>query len=115
MTKRQRYLSYLLRMWQISDGKETVWRASLQSPNSEERHGFANLEELSDFLKGQAEQPKDARIKSGRRILHNDTIESHISCMKTRGGYKDETQTHTCLCFIDPGAGHPELWLSQQD
>jgi hypothetical protein len=66
MTKRQRYLSYLLRMWQTSDGKETVWRASLQSPSSEERHGFASLEELTDFIKDQAEQSKDVRIESGR-------------------------------------------------
>jgi hypothetical protein len=66
MTKRRRYLSYLLRMWQTSDGKETVWRALLQSPDGKERHGFASLEELTDFIKDQAGQPKDARTKSGR-------------------------------------------------
>jgi hypothetical protein len=63
---RQRYLSYLLRLWQTSDGKETVWRASLQSPNSEERHGFASLEELMSFLEAQAEQPEDERRKGSR-------------------------------------------------
>jgi hypothetical protein len=69
MTKqqpRQRYLSYLLRLWQTSDGKETVWRASLQSPSSEERHGFASLEELMNFLEAQAEQPEDERRKGSR-------------------------------------------------
>jgi hypothetical protein len=69
MTKqqpRQRYLSYLLRLWQTSDGKKTVWRASLQSPSSEERHGFASLEELVSFLQAQAEQPEDERRKSDR-------------------------------------------------
>ncbi|MBN1810740.1 MAG: hypothetical protein JXA14_02780 [Anaerolineae bacterium] len=62
----QRYLSYLLRLWQTSDGRKTIWRASLQSPNSEERHGFANLEELMSFLEAQAEQPEDERERSSR-------------------------------------------------
>jgi hypothetical protein len=48
---RLRYHSYLLRLWQTSDGKNAVWRASLQSPGSEERLGFASLEELLDFLR----------------------------------------------------------------
>jgi hypothetical protein len=56
---RQRYLSYLLRMWQISDGDQQVWRTSLQSPRSGERQGFANLEELVDFLKAPTEKNGD--------------------------------------------------------
>ena len=79
MTKRRRqqsrYLSYLLRLWQTSDGKETVWRASLQSPSSEERHGFANLEELMDFLKAQAGQLEDERRKGSQSILQVDETE----------------------------------------
>ena len=42
MTKRQSrqgYPSYLLRLWQTSDGGRQVCRASLQSPDSEERQG----------------------------------------------------------------------------
>jgi hypothetical protein len=50
MTKEHRYLSYLLRLWQTGDGKKQVWRASLQSPNDQERRGLASLEELVDFL-----------------------------------------------------------------
>jgi len=46
----QPYLSYLLRLWQTSDGNEYVWRASLQCPGSGERHGFAGLEEMFQFL-----------------------------------------------------------------
>jgi hypothetical protein len=61
---RQRYLSYLLRLWQTSDGRGAVWRASLQSPGSGERHGFANLEELMDFLKAQAERSENERRES---------------------------------------------------
>ena len=55
---RQRYLSYLLRLWQTGDGEEQVWRASLQAPGSEERHGFATLQDLVDFLQTQTEQEK---------------------------------------------------------
>jgi len=53
MAKEHRYLSYLLRLWQTSDGKKQIWRASLQSPNTQERRGFASLEELMDFLETQ--------------------------------------------------------------
>jgi hypothetical protein len=48
--EQQRYLSYLLRLWQTSDGSEQVWRASLESPGSGERRGFDSLESLIDFL-----------------------------------------------------------------
>lgn len=53
---RQQYLSYLLRLWQSGSGEGQVWRTSLQRPGSEERRGFADLEELMDFLKAQIEQ-----------------------------------------------------------
>ena len=64
--EQSRYQSYLLRLWQTSDGKKTIWRASLQSPNSEERQGFASLEELMSFIKAQAEQSEDERRESSR-------------------------------------------------
>jgi hypothetical protein len=44
------YLSYLLRLWRSSDGKQDIWRTSLQRPGSDRREGFANLQELFDFL-----------------------------------------------------------------
>ncbi len=56
--REQRYLSYLLRLWQTSNGEKQVWRASLQSPGTGERQGFASLEALFDFLQTQAE-PQD--------------------------------------------------------
>jgi hypothetical protein len=46
----QRYISYLLRLWQTCDGKTQIWRASLESPGTGERRGFADLESLFDFL-----------------------------------------------------------------
>jgi hypothetical protein len=56
MTKRRHYLAYLLRLWRTSDGEKTLWRASLQSPNSAERYGFASLEELWDFVQAQVKE-----------------------------------------------------------
>jgi hypothetical protein len=44
------YLAYLLRLWQVNDEGKPVWRASLESPHTGERHGFANLELLFAFL-----------------------------------------------------------------
>jgi len=48
-----RYLSYLLRLWQTSDGKKQIWRASLESPGTGERRGFASLKDLFGFLQAQ--------------------------------------------------------------
>ena len=44
------YLAYMLRLWQVNDGGISVWRASVESPHTGERHGFANLELLFAFL-----------------------------------------------------------------
>ncbi len=49
----RRYLSYLLRLWQTSDGKKQIWRASLESPGTGERRGFASLKDLFGFLQAQ--------------------------------------------------------------
>lgn len=55
------YLSFLLRLWRVSDegksqpnAKKAVWRASLENPHTGERKGFASLEALFDFLREQA-------------------------------------------------------------
>jgi hypothetical protein len=71
------YHSYLLRLWRESsagqsergtsepaDSKEWVWRASLESPQADERRGFANLEELFDFLRQQTSLVSDTRRDS---------------------------------------------------
>jgi hypothetical protein len=57
MTKRQPgYLSFLLRLWQTSSDGEQIWRASLESPGSRERQGFASLQVLFDFLETQTKR-----------------------------------------------------------
>jgi excisionase family DNA binding protein len=54
MIKPQRYLSFLLRLWQVGDAEKPAWRASLESPATGQRQGFASLPELFDFLQAQA-------------------------------------------------------------
>ena len=49
----QDYLSYLLRLWRVSDEGRPVWRASLKSAHSGERLGFAGLEELLEYLRAE--------------------------------------------------------------
>jgi hypothetical protein len=52
------YLSYLLRLWREDGGEGSqsgakgVWRASLEVPRGES-YGFANLDDLVDFLRRQ--------------------------------------------------------------
>jgi hypothetical protein len=49
------YLAYMLRMWRVDTEEGTVWRASVESPHTGERHGFANLELLFAFLEEKTE------------------------------------------------------------
>lgn len=57
--ERRDYLSYLLRLWRV--GKENaVWRASLESPHTGERIGFAGLDELFAFLQQQTSDEASA-------------------------------------------------------
>mgnify|MGYP003702702521 CR=1 FL=1 len=46
----QRYISYLLRLWQTESDEGLVWRASLENPQSGERLGFISLAELCAYL-----------------------------------------------------------------
>jgi hypothetical protein len=53
---RPRYLSYLLRLWQVKDRQGWIWQASLESPTTGKRWGFQNIDGLMDFLQGQTQQ-----------------------------------------------------------
>jgi hypothetical protein len=52
--ERPRYISYLLRMWQVKGKRGWVWRASLESPGSGRRNAFPSLDRLIAFLLAQA-------------------------------------------------------------
>jgi hypothetical protein len=47
------YQSYLLRLWQASNDGKGVWRTSLESAQTGERRGFADLASLFTFLEAQ--------------------------------------------------------------
>ena len=49
--KCERYISYLLRLWQAADGDQVVWQASLENAQTGERRGFADLDALLNFLR----------------------------------------------------------------
>lgn len=65
MAKRE-YMAYLLRLWR--ENQDGPWRALLENPNSEERIGFANLEDLIEFLENKTgeviEQNRLGRAKT---------------------------------------------------
>jgi hypothetical protein len=59
------YLSYLLRLWQeceeaVEGHEGPVWRASLTSPSTGERVGFASLEGLVAYLEERMGDVSDA-------------------------------------------------------
>jgi hypothetical protein len=65
-----RYLSYLLRLWRESNGEPPLWRASLETPQSHMRQGFASLADLFAFLENEtgASSPRlERRDKDGRQ------------------------------------------------
>jgi hypothetical protein len=48
--EQRRYISYLLRLWQVLSKDGLVWRASLEQASSGKRRGFASLADLFAFL-----------------------------------------------------------------
>jgi hypothetical protein len=55
---RPRYLSYLIRMWQIKAKRGWQWRASLESPSSGRLRAFPSLDRLIAFLQAQTGHPE---------------------------------------------------------
>jgi len=62
--QRPGYQAYLLRLWQVRNGEETQWRASLQEAYTSERHSFGNLEALFEFLRARTEGRSDLTATS---------------------------------------------------
>ncbi|TFH46616.1 MAG: hypothetical protein E4H01_09665 [Lysobacterales bacterium] len=58
MNQKKRYLSYLLRLWQVSgsdlpNGDQQLWRASLETPQDGDRLAFASSDALFAFLENE--------------------------------------------------------------
>ena len=58
--EQRRYLSYLLRLWQIESKGQLVWRASLEDARTGERRGFASIDALLAFLREQTDVVTDS-------------------------------------------------------
>lgn len=56
---RPRYLSYLVRLWQVGDDERLVWRAMVENPHTRERLGFTSLEQVVAFLAEEMHRAED--------------------------------------------------------
>jgi hypothetical protein len=60
------YRAFMLRCWEVRSpqpGGPVTWRFSLEDPHTGEKHGFADLEVLTDFLQAELEQADSTRDK----------------------------------------------------
>jgi len=48
--ERQGYQAYLVRLWRVRSSGQWVWRASVESPHTGERHAFGDLAGLFAYL-----------------------------------------------------------------
>jgi hypothetical protein len=55
------YVSYLLRLWQAWRGGALIWHASLESPTTGERRGFASMADLFACLEQETAMDEDER------------------------------------------------------
>jgi hypothetical protein len=59
-SRRRDYRSYLLRLYRVRRGRESHWRASLQSPQGGKPSHFGSLSALVDFLEKGGDLREDA-------------------------------------------------------
>jgi hypothetical protein len=53
--EQRRYISYLLRLWQLESKGQLVWQASLEDSRTGRRRGFTSLDALFAFLRQQTD------------------------------------------------------------
>lgn len=63
-----RYRVYVLRLWKSASGvaREDGVRCSLEDPTTRARRGFANLDALIRFIRGDIASPLEAPASDGR-------------------------------------------------
>ena len=70
--KQQAYHSYLLRLWSVPGEDEETWRASLENPQTGERHGFASLDAMVAFLRRQIGLAPKRGGEEGEETVHSE-------------------------------------------
>lgn len=61
------YRAYLLRLWPVHSAGTITWRASLESAQTKEHRGFANLQELFTFLEDEVDEMTQGQTTSSVR------------------------------------------------
>ncbi len=60
------YQSYLLRLWQVSEGGRPAIRISLENTQTRERHGFTDWEAMLAFLRSSIESSEAGEDSPGQ-------------------------------------------------
>ena len=66
MIKQHLYKAYLVRVWPIKSGRQLIWRASVESIQTDEYRYFATLEGLFAYLWQQSEEEDRLHINEER-------------------------------------------------
>lgn len=69
--KSETYFSYLLRLWRDEGAGRTIWRASLESAQTGERHNFATLDDLFNYLR---EHTSESAASRPETQTHNKEV-----------------------------------------
>jgi hypothetical protein len=71
MTDERRYLAFLVRVWSVHPNGKLIWRASAENVHTNERHAFADLTALFDFLRTAVEEepPAPGPMEGGHEEL----------------------------------------------
>ncbi len=64
--QRPGYQVYLLRLWEVRNGEQIHWRASLENARAGENYGFGSLEALFEFLQAQTQGAPDITAKGAK-------------------------------------------------
>lgn len=65
--RRKGYVAYLLRLWQVGEGENAWWRASLETPQTAERRGFASLDDLFEYLLARTGAVSEPRARENKK------------------------------------------------
>jgi len=60
-----RYHSFLLRVWEISDSENRHWRFSIENTRTKEIAGFESLDKLIGYLRKMESENFDKRENNG--------------------------------------------------
>ena len=71
MAEERRYLAYMVRLWAVQRNGDMVWRASAENAHTGERHAFADVAALIDYLQAAVaeELPPPEKMESSYKEI----------------------------------------------